>query len=63
VGGVQELVGLAVSVHVLGMFAPSVATGWLADRVGGAAVAWAGFGTLCLAAAAVATVILAGTRT
>jgi MFS family permease len=28
-------VGLAVSVHVLGMFAPSVATGWLADRVGG----------------------------
>jgi MFS family permease len=34
-------VGLAVSVHVLGMFAPSVATGWLADRVGGAAVAWA----------------------
>jgi MFS family permease len=42
-------VGLAVSVHVLGMFAPSPATGWLADRVGGAAVAWAGMSLLVLA--------------
>jgi hypothetical protein len=38
-----------VSVHVLGMFAPSPATGWLADRVGGAAVAWAGMSLLVLA--------------
>jgi MFS family permease len=45
-------VGLAVSVHVLGMFAPSVATGWLADRVGGAAVAWAGAALLVLAGVA-----------
>jgi MFS family permease len=42
-------VGLAVSVHVLGMFAPSPGTGWLADRVGGAAVAWAGAALLVLA--------------
>jgi MFS family permease len=42
-------VGLAVSVHVLGMFAPSVATGWLADRVGGASVAWTGSALLVLA--------------
>jgi len=45
-------VGLAVSVHVLGMFAPSVATGWLTDRVGGAAVAWAGAALLVLAGVA-----------
>jgi MFS family permease len=42
-------VGLAVSVHVLAMFAPSVATGWLADRFGAAAVAAAGAGLLILA--------------
>jgi MFS family permease len=42
-------VGLAVSVHVLGMFAPSPVTGWLADRAGGAAVASAGAALLVLA--------------
>jgi MFS family permease len=42
-------VGLAVSVHVLGMFAPSPLTGWLSDRVGGAAVSWAGAALLVLA--------------
>ncbi len=35
-------VGLAVSVHVLGMFAPSPVTGWLADRFGAAPVVAAG---------------------
>ena len=42
-------VGLAVSVHVLAMFAPSPATGWLADRFGAAAVAAAGAVLLILA--------------
>ncbi|MET0478006.1 MAG: MFS transporter, partial [Actinomycetota bacterium] len=42
-------VGLAVSVHVLAMFAPSPATGWLADRFGAPAVATAGAGLLILA--------------
>jgi Major Facilitator Superfamily len=42
-------VGLAVTLHVLGMFAPSPLTGWLADRVGGAAVASAGAALLITA--------------
>jgi MFS family permease len=42
-------VGLAVTLHVLGMFAPAPLTGWLADRIGGAAVASAG-ATLLVAA-------------
>jgi MFS family permease len=42
-------VGLAVSAHVLAMFAPSPATGWLADRYGSAAVASAGAVLLILA--------------
>jgi MFS family permease len=42
-------VGLAVSVHVLAMFAPSPVTGWLADRFGAAAVAAAGAVLLILA--------------
>lgn len=41
-GHALGFVGLAVSAHVLGMFAPSPLTGWLADRAGGAAVATAG---------------------
>ena len=41
-GHALGFVGLAVSVHVLGMFAPAPLTGWLADRAGGAAVATAG---------------------
>jgi MFS family permease len=49
-------VGLAISVHVLGMFAPSPVTGWLADRVGGARVAVAGAALLALAAAGGAVV-------
>jgi MFS family permease len=35
-------IGLVVSVHVLGMFAPSPLTGWLADRAGGGVVAGVG---------------------
>jgi len=42
-------IGLAVSVHVLGMFAPSPVTGWLADRVGSAAIASAAAVLLILA--------------
>jgi predicted MFS family arabinose efflux permease len=42
-------IGLAVSVHVLAMFAPSPVTGWLTDRVGGATVASAGAALLILA--------------
>jgi MFS family permease len=42
-------VGLAVSVHVLAMFAPSPLTGWLADRFGSAAVATTGVVLLILA--------------
>jgi MFS family permease len=42
-------IGLAVSVHVLGMFAPSPVTGWLTDRVGSVAVASAGAALLILA--------------
>jgi len=42
-------VGLAVSLHVAAMFAPSPVTGWLADRFGAAAVAAAGAGLLILA--------------
>jgi MFS family permease len=42
-------VGLAVSVHVAAMFAPSPVTGWLADRLGAVTVAAAGAVLLILA--------------
>jgi MFS family permease len=42
-------VGLAVSLHVAAMFAPSPVTGWLADRFGAAPVAAAGAVLLILA--------------
>jgi MFS family permease len=32
-------IGVVVGIHVLGMFAPSPLSGWLADRIGGMAVA------------------------
>nr|WP_281352359.1 MFS transporter [Phytoactinopolyspora alkaliphila] len=38
-----DLVGVIVSIHVLCMFAPAPATGRLADRYGGSAVAGVGF--------------------
>jgi MFS family permease len=42
-------IGLVVSVHVLGMFAPSPLAGWLADRAGGGLVA--GIGSVLLVGA------------
>jgi MFS family permease len=44
-----ELVGLVVSLHVAGMFAPSPLSGWLTDRVGPVPVAAAGAGLLVVA--------------
>jgi len=44
-------VGFIVSIHVAGMFAPSVLTGWLADRIGAAPVALGG--TLLLVASGI----------
>jgi MFS family permease len=44
-----QFVGLVVSLHVAGMFAPSPVTGWLTDRLGPLAVAGGG-ATLLIAA-------------
>lgn len=41
-----QLVGVAISTHVAGMFAPSPVSGWVADRVGARAVAAAGLALL-----------------
>ena len=49
-------VGVVVGVHVAGMFAPSPVSGWMADRVGPAAVAGAGF--LLIAASGAAGFLL-----
>lgn len=38
-----EFVGIVISLHVAGMFAPSPISGWLADRIGPIAVAATGF--------------------
>jgi MFS family permease len=38
-----QFVGIVISLHVAGMFAPSPISGWLADRVGPIAVATTGF--------------------
>jgi len=46
-----QFVGLVVSLHVAGMFAPSPVTGWLTDRLGPLAVAGGG-ATLLIAAGA-----------
>jgi MFS family permease len=51
-----SLVGAVVSIHVLGMFAPSPLTGWLTDRWGGGAVA--AIGGVVLVAAGVAFAVL-----
>lgn len=37
-----QIVGLVISLHIAGMFAPAPLTGWLTDRVGALAVASAG---------------------
>ena len=38
-----QFVGIVISLHVAGMFAPSPISGWLADRIGPIAVATIGF--------------------
>ena len=50
-----RFVGLAISLHVAGMFAPAPLTGWLTDRVGPLPVAGAGAALLVLAGALAAT--------
>ena len=54
-----ELVGIVISLHVLGMYAFSPVFGWLADRLGTVRVAVAGIGLLALAT--VLGVLAAGT--
>lgn len=44
-----ELVGIVISLHVLGMYALSPVFGWLADKFGGVRIAICGIGTLALA--------------
>jgi MFS family permease len=44
-----NLVGLAISIHILGMYGASPILGWLADRLGGSAVI--GIGVIIFAAA------------
>jgi MFS family permease len=48
-GGSLQFVGLVISLHVAGMFAPSPLTGWLTDRLGPLAVAGAGAALLIVA--------------
>jgi MFS family permease len=44
-----EIVGLVISLHVAGMFAPAPLTGWLTDRIGPVPMASAGAALLTLA--------------
>jgi MFS family permease len=44
-----EFVGIVISLHVAGMFAPSPLSGWLADRFGAIAVTGVGFALLASA--------------
>ena len=44
-----EAVGLVVSLHIAGMFAPSPVTGWLTDRIGAVPVAAGGAALLLVA--------------
>ncbi|MEA5154320.1 MFS transporter [Raineyella sp.] len=44
-----EVIGLVISLHILGMYALSPAFGWLADRVGAMKVAGLGLGVLLAA--------------
>ncbi|MFC6356514.1 MFS transporter [Luethyella okanaganae] len=45
------LVGLVISIHIVGMYGASPVMGWLADRVGASRVILIGVGTLLVAAA------------
>lgn len=56
-GMTLELVGIVISLHVLGMYAMSPVLGGLVDRWGARTVAWIGIGVLLLA---VALGVLAG---
>lgn len=47
-----EVIGVVVSMHVAGMFAPAPITGWLADRLGPVVVVVAGLSLLTVAAVA-----------
>jgi len=49
------VIGLVVSVHIAGMFAPSPVSGWLTDRVGAAPVATGAAAILIVACALAAT--------
>jgi hypothetical protein len=51
-GHTLDAIGTMISLHVAGMFAPSALSGWLADRVGPAAVAASGCVLAVVAAAA-----------
>jgi MFS family permease len=44
-----QFVGLVISLHIAGMFAPSPVTGWLTDRIGPLAVAGGGAALLIVA--------------
>ncbi|QGH68975.1 MFS transporter [Pseudactinotalea sp. HY158] len=44
------IIGLVISLHILGMYALSPVYGWLSDRYGATRVIWAGFAILVLAA-------------
>jgi MFS family permease len=48
-GGSLQFVGLVISLHIAGMFAPSPVTGWLTDRLGPLAVAGGGATLLIVA--------------
>ncbi len=50
------VIGLVISIHVAGMFAPSPISGWMADRIGPATVA--GFGSAMLIAAGVVGAVI-----
>jgi MFS family permease len=51
-----SLIGLVISVHILGMYAFSPAVGWLVDRVGGRTVVSVGLSVLVVACVVSATV-------
>jgi MFS family permease len=51
-----SLIGLVISVHILGMYAFSPAVGWLVDRIGGRKVVGVGLAVLVVACVVSATV-------
>jgi len=54
IGSGLVVIGLAISLHIAGMLAPSPVSGWLTDRVGASPTA-AAAGMMLIAAAALAT--------